>query len=62
MGNVKTKGIILVENNMGDYDKMITMLTPGFRKNWMSCKRRKESKKYANGRHPIFMLWRIFAI
>lgn len=32
MGNVKTKGIILVENNMGDYDKMITMLTPGLGK------------------------------
>lgn len=32
MRNVKTKGIILVENNMGDYDKMLTMLTPGLGK------------------------------
>ena len=32
MKNVKTKGIILVENNVGDYDKMITMLTPGLGK------------------------------
>ena len=29
MGTVKTKGIVLVENNLGDYDKMITILTPG---------------------------------
>lgn len=32
MKNVKTKGIILLENNMGDYDKMLTMLTPGLGK------------------------------
>ena len=29
MGTVKTKGIVLMENNLGDYDKMITILTPG---------------------------------
>jgi len=29
MGQLKTKGIILVENNLGDYDKMLTVLTPG---------------------------------
>lgn len=28
MGSIKTKGIILLENNMGDFDKMITLLTP----------------------------------
>jgi len=28
MGIIKTKGIILSENNMNDFDKMITMLTP----------------------------------
>lgn len=33
MGTIKTKGIILVERNMGDFDKMLTMLTPGMRKN-----------------------------
>ncbi len=32
MGTVKTKGIILLESNMGDYDKMLTMLTPGLGK------------------------------
>ena len=33
MGIVKTKGIIIAESNMGDFDKMLTMLTPGLRKN-----------------------------
>ena len=28
MGTIKTKGIIISENNMGDYDKMVTILTP----------------------------------
>ncbi len=28
MGIVKTKGIVILESNMNDYDKMITILTP----------------------------------
>ena len=28
MGIIKTKGIVLAENNMGDFDKMITLFTP----------------------------------
>ena len=28
MGTIKTNGIIISENNLGDYDKMLTMLTP----------------------------------
>lgn len=28
MGIIKTKGIIIAENNMGDFDKMVTILTP----------------------------------
>ena len=28
MGTVKVKGIIISENNMGDFDKMVTILTP----------------------------------
>lgn len=28
MGVIKTKGIILAQNNMGDNDKMVTLLTP----------------------------------
>ena len=35
MGTFKTNGIIIQENNMGDYDKMLTMLTPGLGK--ISC-------------------------
>lgn len=35
MGIVKTKGIIISENNTGDSDKMLTILTPGMRKNWV---------------------------
>lgn len=31
MGQIKTKGIVLVENNLSDYDKMLTILTPGMR-------------------------------
>lgn len=29
MGTIKTNGIIISESNMGDFDKMLTMLTPG---------------------------------
>ena len=35
MATTKVKGIILSENNMGDYDKMLTILTPNFGK--ISC-------------------------
>ncbi len=28
MANVKMNGIILSEHNLGDFDKMLTMLTP----------------------------------
>lgn len=28
MGIIKTKGIVILESNMGDYDKMVTILTP----------------------------------
>ena len=31
MANIKVNGIILAENNVGDFDKMLTMLTPGMR-------------------------------
>lgn len=31
MANMKINGIILSENNLGDFDKMLTMLTPGTR-------------------------------
>ena len=35
MSIVKMKGIIISESNMGDFDKMLTMLTPGAGK--ISC-------------------------
>ena len=28
MGAIKIKGVVIAENNMGDFDKMITLLTP----------------------------------
>ncbi len=37
MANVKINGIVLSESNVGDYDKMLTMLTPGFREDIMCC-------------------------
>lgn len=35
MGTIKTKGIVISEHNMGDSDKMLTILTPGMGK--ISC-------------------------
>ena len=35
MSSTKVNGIILSENNLGDFDKMLTMLTPGLGK--ISC-------------------------
>lgn len=37
MANIKINGVILAENNLGDFDKMLTMLTPGARKNILCC-------------------------
>lgn len=31
MANIKMNGIILSEANLGDFDKMLTMLTPSVR-------------------------------
>lgn len=38
MGVIKTKGLILAQNNMGDYDKMCTLLTPDLGKIGCSAK------------------------
>ncbi len=62
MPNVKIKGVILAENNMGDFDKMLTMLTPGVRKNIMCCKRCTKTKKCTSSRNPIIFFWRIFNV
>ena len=37
MPNVKIKGVILAENNMGDFDKMLTIVTPGIPKDFLCC-------------------------
>lgn len=44
MGIIKTKAIVLRESNMGDFDKMLTMLTPDLRQNLMFCKRSEKTK------------------
>lgn len=35
MANMKISGIVLSESNLGDFDKMLTILTPNVRKNFM---------------------------
>ena len=37
MKTLKVNGIIIAENNMGDFDKMVTMLTPNLGK--IGCSR-----------------------
>ena len=44
MGVVKTKGIILAQNNMGDYDKMCTLLTHDLGKIGCSAKGARKPK------------------
>lgn len=44
MGVIKTKGIILSQNNMGDYDKMCTLLTPDLGKIGCSAKGARKPK------------------
>lgn len=39
MANVKINGIVLSESNMGDFDKMLTVLTPNVRKNFVCSQR-----------------------
>ena len=44
MGLIKTKGLILAQNNMGDYDKMCTLLTPELGKIGCSAKGARRAK------------------
>lgn len=37
MANMKINGIVLSENNVGDFDKMLTVLTPEIRENFLCC-------------------------
>ena len=59
MSNVKMNGIILAENNLGDFDKMITMLTPGVRKNILCSQRSKKTQKCSFGRNTDILFWGI---
>ena len=43
MANVKINGIVLSESNMGDFDKMLTILTPNMRKNILCSQRSKKT-------------------
>ena len=43
MAIVKINGIVLSESNMGDFDKMLTILTPNMRKNILYSQRSKKT-------------------
>lgn len=43
MANVKINGIVLAESNMGDFDKMLTILTPNVRENFVYSQRSKKT-------------------
>lgn len=44
MGIIKTKGIVILESNMGDYDKMVTILTPDIGKIGCAAKGARRAK------------------
>ena len=62
MASMKLNGIILSESNVGDFDKMLTMLTPGIRKNFVRAKGARRPKSALFSRHANVLLWRIFGI
>lgn len=49
MGTIKTKGIIIAENNMDDFDKMLTMITPGMGKIACAAKGARRTKSLLLG-------------
>ena len=62
MKTVKTKGIIIAEKVMSDFDKMLTILTPNMGKIECVAKGSRKAQKPFNGRHSIFVLWGLYAI
>ena len=62
MGIIKTKGIVLMENNLGDYDKMLTILTPGLGKIGCAAKgaRRPKSLLMAGSQFLCFADYTIY--
>lgn len=61
MGTIKTKGIVISENNMGDFDKMLTLLTPNGK---ISCSargsRRPKSQLMAGSQFLCFGEYMLF--
>lgn len=62
MGTINTKGIVLMESNLGDYDKMLTILTPGLGKIGCAAKgaRRPKSLLMAGSQFLCFADYRIY--
>ena len=56
MGVIKTKGIIIAQSNMGDNDKMVTILTPDLGK--IGCAAKGARKPKSNLMDAVFMFWR----
>lgn len=57
MANIKIKGIVLAESNMGDFDKMLTVLTPNIRKNFMCSQRSKKTQKCSFSWYANVLFW-----
>ena len=61
MGIIKTKGIVISENNLGDFDKMVTLLTPSGK---IGCSargaRRNQSQLMAGTQYLCFGEYMIF--
>lgn len=62
MANLKINGIVLSESNMGDFDKMLTILTPNMRKNLMCCQRSQKIQKCSFGWNTNVLFWGILSI
>ena len=62
MSSIKINGIVLAENNMGDFDKMLTLLTPNLRKNLVYSQGSKKTTECSFGWYTNVLLWRIFDV
>ena len=61
MGTIKVKGIVIAENNMGDFDKMLTILTPNGKINCSSKgSRRPKSQLMAASQFLCFGEYMLF--
>lgn len=62
MGTIKTSGIIISESNLGDYDKMLTMLTPGLGKISCVAKGGEASEKRLASWNTVILFWRVYDV